>query len=146
MIPTWSHPPGVIKSCGFGTFVRILVFKHFAAIQVTTRVAGWAAVFRGKRKKQRGNPGHSAHVAQTKMLSPCEPVFRLDDVNDVRWSPTGDAIASASDDSTIRLFDLRADAELGCYQRKPVMFSCNSIDFSVGDQFNDLSPTERVSV
>jgi WD40 repeat protein len=52
-------------------------------------------------------------------------------VNDVRWSPTGDAIASASDDSTIRLFDLRADAELGCYQRKPVMFSCNSIDFSV---------------
>lgn len=122
------------------------MFKHFAAIQVTTRVAGWAAVFRGKRKKQRGNPGHSAHVAQTKMLSPCEPVFRLDDVNDVRWSPTGDAIASASDDSTIRLFDLRADAELGCYQRKPVMFSCNSIDFSVGDQFNDLSPTERVSV
>ena len=28
-------------------------------------------------------------------------------MNDVRWSPTGDAIASASDDSTIRLFDLR---------------------------------------
>ena len=55
----------------------------------------------------------------------------LDDVNDIRWSPTGDAIASASDDSTIRLFDLRADAELGCYQRKPVMFACNSLDFSV---------------
>ena len=52
-------------------------------------------------------------------------------MNDIRWSPTGDAIASASDDSTIRLFDLRADAELGCYQRKPVMFSCNSLDFSV---------------
>lgn len=61
----------------------------------------------------------------------------LDDVNDVRWSPTGDAIASASDDATIRLFDLRADAELGCYQRKPVMFSCNSIDFSVSDQTSD---------
>ncbi|CBY25139.1 unnamed protein product [Oikopleura dioica] len=63
----------------------------------------------------------------------CVQTFRghTDDVNDVRWSPTGDAIASASDDSTIRLFDLRADAELGCYQRKPVMFSCNSIDFSI---------------
>jgi len=57
-------------------------------------------------------------------------------VNDVRWSPTGDAIASASDDSTIRLFDLRADAELGCYQRKPVMFSCNSIDFSVSQNLS----------
>ena len=55
----------------------------------------------------------------------------LDDVNDITWPPTGDAIASASDDSTIRLFDLRADAELGCYQRKPVMFSCNALDFSV---------------
>ena len=58
-------------------------------------------------------------------------IYFEDDVNDVKWSPNGDAIASASDDSTIRLFDLRADAELGCYQRKPVMFACNALDFSV---------------
>ena len=55
----------------------------------------------------------------------------LDDVNDVRWSPAGDAVASASDDSTIRIFDLRADAELGCYQRDAVLFACESLDFSV---------------
>ena len=60
-------------------------------------------------------------------------IYFEDDVNDVKWSPNGDAIASASDDSTIRLFDLRADAELGCYQRKPVMFACNALDFSVSE-------------
>ena len=52
-------------------------------------------------------------------------------MNDVRWSPAGDAVASASDDSTIRIFDLRADAELGCYQRDAVLFACESLDFSV---------------
>ena len=55
----------------------------------------------------------------------------LDDVNDVRWSPEGNAIASAADDSTIRIFDLRADAELGCLEHKSVLFACESLDFSV---------------
>ena len=52
-------------------------------------------------------------------------------MNDVKWSPSGDAIASASDDSTIRIFDLRADSELGCLQKDFVLFACESLDFSV---------------
>ena len=34
------------------------------------------------------------------------------DINSVRFHPSGDAIASGSDDATCRLFDLRADAEV----------------------------------
>ena len=59
-------------------------------------------------------------------------------MNDVRWSPEGNAIASASDDSTIRIFDLRADAELGCLQRDSVLFACESLDFSVRLKTIDL--------
>ena len=35
------------------------------------------------------------------------------DINSVRFHPSGDAIATGSDDATCRLFDLRADSQVG---------------------------------
>ncbi|XP_074650432.1 guanine nucleotide-binding protein subunit beta-5-like [Tubulanus polymorphus] len=53
------------------------------------------------------------------------------DINSVRYYPSGDAFASGSDDSTCRLFDLRADREVSHYKKESIIFACNSVDFSV---------------
>lgn len=63
----------------------------------------------------------------------CAQIFdsHESDVNAVRFYPSGDAVASASDDATCRLFDLRADREVCTYKKQSVIFGCNSIDFSL---------------
>ncbi|ELT87182.1 hypothetical protein CAPTEDRAFT_171720 [Capitella teleta] len=53
------------------------------------------------------------------------------DINSVRFYPSGDAVASGSDDATCRLFDLRADCEVVCYKKDSIIFGCNSVDFSL---------------
>ncbi|XP_076808016.1 guanine nucleotide-binding protein subunit beta-5a-like [Clavelina lepadiformis] len=53
------------------------------------------------------------------------------DINSVRWFPTGEAFATGSDDATIRMYDLRADREIACYEKKSILFGINSVDFSV---------------
>ncbi|KAB7502326.1 Guanine nucleotide-binding protein subunit beta-5 [Armadillidium nasatum] len=53
------------------------------------------------------------------------------DINSVKFYPSGDAIASGSDDATCRLFDLRADREVAVYTKESVIFGVNSVDFSV---------------
>jgi len=40
-------------------------------------------------------------------------------------------IATGSDDATCRLFDLRADAEVACYEKEAILFGINAVDFSV---------------
>ncbi|XP_067932532.1 guanine nucleotide-binding protein subunit beta-5-like [Watersipora subatra] len=52
------------------------------------------------------------------------------DVNTVRFHPCGEAFATGSDDATLRMFDLRADREICCFQRQSILFGCNSVDFS----------------
>lgn len=63
----------------------------------------------------------------------CVQVFQghESDVNSVKFFPSGDAVATGSDDATIRLFDLRADRELCVYKKDSVIFGCNAIDFSL---------------
>ncbi|VDN16053.1 unnamed protein product [Dibothriocephalus latus] len=63
----------------------------------------------------------------------CVQVFQGhdSDVNAVRFFPSGDAFATASDDATIRLFDLRTDRELCVYKKDSVIFGCNAVDFSL---------------
>lgn len=63
----------------------------------------------------------------------CVQVFQghESDVNCVRFHPSGDAFATASDDATIRLFELRADRELAVYEKDSVLFGCNAVDFSL---------------
>jgi len=53
------------------------------------------------------------------------------DINSVKFHPSGDAIATGSDDATCRLFDLRADAEVACYEKEAILFGINAVDFSV---------------
>uniref|UniRef100_A0AAZ3QWY5 Uncharacterized protein n=1 Tax=Oncorhynchus tshawytscha TaxID=74940 RepID=A0AAZ3QWY5_ONCTS len=53
------------------------------------------------------------------------------DINCVKYYPSGDAFASASDDSTCRLFDLRADREVSIYSKDSIMFGAASVDFSL---------------
>nr|XP_002126536.1 guanine nucleotide-binding protein subunit beta-5 [Ciona intestinalis] len=53
------------------------------------------------------------------------------DINTVKWFPTGEAFATGSDDGTIKMYDLRADREIACYERPNVLFGVNSVDFSV---------------
>lgn len=76
----------------------------------------------------------------------------LSDVNSVKFHPSGDAIATGSDDSTVifsrsvhtsrclmkeflifqcRLFDVRADKEVAVYAKDSIIFGVNSVDFSV---------------
>lgn len=53
------------------------------------------------------------------------------DVNSVKFHPSGDAFATGSDDSTCRLFDLRADRQVGIYKKDSIIFACNSVDMSL---------------
>uniref|UniRef100_A0A1B6D8A7 Uncharacterized protein n=1 Tax=Clastoptera arizonana TaxID=38151 RepID=A0A1B6D8A7_9HEMI len=55
----------------------------------------------------------------------------LSDINSVKFHPSGDAVATGSDDSTCRLFDLRADKEVAIYTKESIIFGANSVDFSV---------------
>ena len=49
----------------------------------------------------------------------------------VRFHPSGDAVATGSDDATCRLFDLRADKEVAVYAKESIIFGANAIDLSV---------------
>ncbi|CDS41885.1 guanine nucleotide binding protein subunit [Echinococcus multilocularis] len=76
----------------------------------------------------------------------CVQVFQghESDINSVRFFPSGDAFATASDDATIRLFDLRTDRELCVYKKDSVIFGCNAVDFSLSGRlifggYNDHS-------
>ncbi|XP_076012410.1 guanine nucleotide-binding protein subunit beta-5b-like [Genypterus blacodes] len=53
------------------------------------------------------------------------------DINCVKYYPSGDAFASASDDGTCRFFDLRADREVAVYQKDSIIFGASSVDFSM---------------
>ncbi|KAG9511324.1 Guanine nucleotide-binding protein subunit beta-5, partial [Fragariocoptes setiger] len=53
------------------------------------------------------------------------------DINSVKFHPSGDAIVTGSDDTTCRLFDLRADREVACYQKENIIFGINSVDLSI---------------
>lgn len=79
------------------------------------------------------------------------------DVNSVKFHPSGDAISTGSDDSTVsicantnnlispiesidwifhcpfqcRLYDMRADKEVAIYAKDSIIFGVNSVDFSV---------------
>ncbi|CAG0880010.1 unnamed protein product [Darwinula stevensoni] len=66
------------------------------------------------------------------------------DINTVRFYPSGDAIATGSDDATCRLFDLRADREVGCYTKESIIFGVNALDFSISGLALRIPPaTER---
>ncbi|XP_015754593.1 PREDICTED: guanine nucleotide-binding protein subunit beta-5-like, partial [Acropora digitifera] len=49
----------------------------------------------------------------------------------IRFYPSGEAFATASDDATCRLYDLRADHELAVYSKEHIIFGASSLDFSL---------------
>ncbi|XP_023117358.1 guanine nucleotide-binding protein subunit beta-5b [Amphiprion ocellaris] len=53
------------------------------------------------------------------------------DINCVKYYPSGDAFASASDDATCRFFDLRADREVAVFQKDSIVFGASTVDFSL---------------
>uniref|UniRef100_A0A1I7ZLW0 WD_REPEATS_REGION domain-containing protein n=1 Tax=Steinernema glaseri TaxID=37863 RepID=A0A1I7ZLW0_9BILA len=53
------------------------------------------------------------------------------DINTLRFHPNGDAFATGSDDSSCRLFDLRADRQVCVYEKESVLFPVHGVDFSV---------------
>ncbi|KAM9826234.1 guanine nucleotide-binding protein subunit beta-5b isoform 1-T1 [Syngnathus typhle] len=53
------------------------------------------------------------------------------DINCVKYYPSGDAFASASDDATCRFYDLRADREVAIYQKDSIIFGASTVDFSL---------------
>uniref|UniRef100_A0A8C6WZ99 Guanine nucleotide binding protein (G protein), beta 5b n=1 Tax=Neogobius melanostomus TaxID=47308 RepID=A0A8C6WZ99_9GOBI len=55
----------------------------------------------------------------------------VSDINCVKYYPSGDAFASASDDATCRFYDLRADREVAVYQKDSVIFGASTVDFSL---------------
>lgn len=53
------------------------------------------------------------------------------DINTVKFFPSGDSIVTGSDDTTCRLYDLRADQEVAVYQKNSILFGINSVDLSI---------------
>ncbi|CAG0914349.1 unnamed protein product [Notodromas monacha] len=53
------------------------------------------------------------------------------DINAVKYYPSGDAIVTAGDDATCRLYDLKADREVACYTKESIIFGINAVDFSL---------------
>lgn len=53
------------------------------------------------------------------------------DVNSVKFYPSGDSIVTGSDDTTCRLYDLRADREVAIYKKDSILFGINSVDLSI---------------
>jgi len=52
------------------------------------------------------------------------------DINSVQWFPNHQSFGSGSDDATVRLFDMRAYAELNQYSNDGIRCGVTSIDFS----------------
>jgi WD40 repeat protein len=52
------------------------------------------------------------------------------DVNAVGYFPNGQALATGSDDATCRLFDVRADQEVGMYAHDNIICGITSVAFS----------------
>lgn len=53
------------------------------------------------------------------------------DINSVKFYPSGDAVVTGSDDTTCRLYDLRADREVAVYEKDSILFGVNSVDLSI---------------
>jgi guanine nucleotide-binding protein G(I)/G(S)/G(T) subunit beta-1 len=67
----------------------------------------------------------------------CERKFigHLTEVNTVKFFPNGYSFASGSEDTTIRLFDLRANKELMIYKDKNLNDGVKSISFSKSGRY-----------
>lgn len=57
------------------------------------------------------------------------------DINSVQWFPDEYCFGSGSDDSTVRLFDLRAYGELNRYKHDDIKCGATSIDFSKSGKY-----------
>ncbi|KAJ5246189.1 guanine nucleotide-binding protein beta subunit [Penicillium chermesinum] len=53
------------------------------------------------------------------------------DINAIQFFPDGNAFGTGSDDTSCRLFDIRADRELNSYQSEQVLCGITSVAFSV---------------
>lgn len=53
------------------------------------------------------------------------------DINAVKFFPDGNAFGTGSDDTSCRLFDIRADAELITYTNENILCGITSVDFSI---------------
>mmetsp|Transcript_25347 Transcript_25347/g.65484 ORF Transcript_25347/g.65484 Transcript_25347/m.65484 type:complete len:350 (+) Transcript_25347:50-1099(+) len=67
----------------------------------------------------------------------CQQTFtgHESDINFVHFFPSGNAFATASDDATCRLFDIRAYRELMSYQSDRIMCGITSVSFSSSGRF-----------
>ncbi|KAK9477969.1 WD40-repeat-containing domain protein [Lipomyces japonicus] len=52
------------------------------------------------------------------------------DINSIQFFPDGNAFGTGSDDSTCRLFDIRADRELNCFSSPSITCGITSVAFS----------------
>ena len=57
------------------------------------------------------------------------------DINSVTFHPAGTALGSGSDDSTCRIFDLRACGESSCFSNDKITCGITSVDFSKSGRF-----------
>jgi guanine nucleotide-binding protein G(I)/G(S)/G(T) subunit beta-1 len=57
------------------------------------------------------------------------------DINSVHFFPNGNAFGTGSDDSTCRLFDIRADRELQVYSHETVISGVTSVAFSKSGRY-----------
>jgi len=62
-------------------------------------------------------------------------VGHVTDINSVKWIPGTKTFASGSDDSTVRLYDLRAYSQINMYASSKVACGVTSVDFSASGKY-----------
>ncbi len=61
---------------------------------------------------------------------PWHPLFNIIIQSNFQYFPNGFAFATGSDDATCRLFDIRADQEIGMYSHDNIICGITSVAFS----------------
>lgn len=74
----------------------------------------------------------TARIWDYRIASKCIERYRAhdDDINAVSWFPDNNAFGTASDDSTLKLFDLRSKRQLSEFGDHDIIASVTSCDFS----------------
>lgn len=67
----------------------------------------------------------------------------LDDINVVKMFPDGNAIATGSEDSTCRMFDLRSDCQIACFENPNAQQFINNYSHHFGAQ--NIPPSSAIS-
>ncbi|KAM3176183.1 hypothetical protein ACTXT7_007018 [Hymenolepis weldensis] len=98
---------------------------------ITERTRHWF-ILEGKWHARRRAPANAALVLWDIRDGQCKQTFpgHESDINAITFFPSGFAFGTGSDDATCRLFDIRADQEVGMFSHDNIICGITSVAFS----------------